>query len=217
MSVTIVMADDHAVVRESLSAYLGSTPDLRVVAAVPDGEKAVEAVARHAPNIVLLDIDMPGMGAFEVAQLIKRRWPATRIVMLSAFFNDRYIEQALAAGASGYITKTESAENLVRAIREVSAGAAYFSPAVRGRLVVGDAGVRLSESAGNTRASQLSARELEVLRYVSRGMANKEIATSLHLACRTVDHHIARLMHKLDLHGRVALARFAVREGLAEA
>lgn len=216
MSPTVILADDHAMVRQSLTSYLASTPDVRVVAAVATGDEAIDAAVQHKPDVVLLDIDMPGLEAFEAARRIKARCPQTRIVMLSAFFHDRYIEQALAAGASGYLTKTESVESIVRAIRDAAAGIACFSPQVRGRLVVGNGGVSMGNSE-KTRVSQLSARELEVLRYVARGLSNKEIAATMHLAIRTVDHHVARTMRKLDIHGRVSLARFAVREGLAEA
>ena len=116
----------------------------------------------------------------------------------------------------GYLTKAEPVQNIVRAVREVAGGAAYFSPEVRARLVIDSAGVSIAAQ-GATRAAQLSGRELEVLRYVARGMANKEVAATMHVACRTVDHHVARVMQKLDIHGRVDLARYAVREGLAEA
>lgn len=216
MSPTVILADDHAMVRQSLTSYLASTPDVRVVAAVATGDEAIEAAVQYKPDVVLLDIDMPGLEAFEAARRVKARCPQTRIVMLSAFFHDRYIEQALAAGASGYLTKTESVESIVRAIRDAAAGIACFSPQVRGRLVVGNGGVSMGNGE-QTRVAQLTARELEVLRYVARGLANKEIAATMNLACRTVDHHVARIMRKLDIHGRVSLARFAVREGLAEA
>jgi DNA-binding NarL/FixJ family response regulator len=224
MSTTVVLADDHAMVRDSLTSYLASTPDVRVVAAVGTAEEAVEEAVRHNPDVVLLDIDMPGLAAFEAARRIRGRCPKTRVVMLSAFFHDHYIEQALAAGASGYLTKTEPVESIVRAIRDAAAGIACFSPQVRARLVLGDNGVSMAETkvgpgsrfALQTRASQLSGRELEVLRYLARGLANKEIAATMNLACRTVDHHVARIMRKLNIHARVGLARFAVREGLAE-
>ena len=215
MSITVVLADDHAMVRQSLTSYLASTPDIRVVAGVACADEALGAAIQHKPDVVLLDIDMPGMEAFDAARRIRSQCPETRLVILSAFFHDRYIAQALEAGASGYLVKAEPVENIVKAIREVASGMACFSPEVRARLVIGEGGARMGEPT-TTRAAQLSARELEVLRYVVRGLSNKEIAATMHLASRTVDHHVARIMHKLDIHGRVSLSRFAVREGLAE-
>jgi DNA-binding NarL/FixJ family response regulator len=216
VSITVILADDHAMVRESLASYLAQTPDIRVLAALDGAEAALHAAVEHQPDLVLLDIDMPGMEAFDAARRIRERCPRTRLVILSAFFHDRYIERALAVGASGYLTKAEPIQSIIRAIRDVAAGVACFSPEVRARLVIAADGISMAEPAA-TRAAQLSAREVEVLRYIARGLSNKEIATTMHVACRTVDHHIARVMQKLDIHGRVGLARYAVREGLAEA
>jgi DNA-binding NarL/FixJ family response regulator len=214
MSITVLLADDHVMVRECLARCLAAAPDLRVVGEVGRAEDALDAARRLQPSIVLLDIDMPGLSAFDAARQIKLVSPGTRVVVLSAFFHDRYIQQALEAGASGYVTKSEPMERIVRAVRDVAAGVAYYSPDVQARLVIGTAGVSLRDQA-QTRAMSLSARELEVLRYAARDMSYKEIAGCMHLACRTIDHHVARIMAKLDIHGRVNLARFAVREGLA--
>jgi DNA-binding NarL/FixJ family response regulator len=216
MSISIVLADDHAMVRESLASYLSQTPDIRVLAAVSSAEDALHAAVAHQPNIVLLDIDMPGMEAFDAARRIRERCPATRVVILSAFVHDRYIERALAAGASGYLTKAEPMQAILGAVRDVAAGLACFSAEVRERLVITGDGVSMA-GCPSTRAGQLSEREMEVLQYVARGLSNKEIATTMHLASRTVDHHVARTMRKLDIHGRVGLARYAVREGMAQA
>jgi DNA-binding NarL/FixJ family response regulator len=215
VKIRVVVADDHALVREGLARYLASTADIEVVVAVACAEDALAAVAQHRPDVLLLDIDMPGMVVFEAARQIKTRHPDTRVLILSAFFYDRYIQQALAVCASGYLIKGEPAERVAEAIRCVAHGAAYFSPEVRARIVIDPAGARLAVPQ-TTRASLLSPRELEVLRYATRGLSNKEIAACTHLCCRTVDHHLARIMGKLDIHGRVSLARFAVREGLAE-
>ena len=214
MSISVVLADDHAMVRESLTRWLATTPDIRVVAGVVCAEEAIAACVQHKPDVVLIDIDMPGMDVFAAARRIKSLCPETQVVMLSAFFHDRYIEQALAAGASGYVTKSESVERIAKAVREVAAGAAYFSPDVQARLVVGESGVTIRDRS-RTRAGSLSQRELEILRHLARGLSNKEIAARVDLAVRTVDHHIARIMKKLDLHGRMSLAQFAVREGFA--
>jgi len=198
-----------------LAARLEVESDLTVVAAVSNGQEAVDKAAEHGPEVVLLDIDMPGLSAFEAARSIKGSNPQTRVIFLSAFFHDHYIEQALAIEASGYITKSEPPESVMRGIRTVTAGAVYFSPEVQARLVVGPSGVRLGQ-VPRTRATLLTARELEILRYLARGMAKKEIARTAGISVKTVEQHTTHLMEKLDIHDRVELARFAIREGLAE-
>jgi len=213
--ISVLLADDHSLVRDMLAARVEAESDLTVVAAVSNGQEAVEKAAEHGPEVVLLDIDMPGLSAFKAARRIKESSPQTRVIFLSAFFHDHYIEQALEIEASGYITKSEPPESVMRGIRTVTAGAVYFSPEVQARLVVGPSGVRLGQ-VPRTRANLLTARELEILRYLARGMAKKEIARTTGISVKTVEQHTTHLMDKLDIHDRVELARFAIREGLAE-
>jgi len=215
-TITVMLADDHALVREALGNWLRDTGDIRVVAEVGSADEAVAVAVRDKPDVVLMDIDMPGLLAFDAVRTIRTRCPATRVIVLSGFFHDRYIEEALAAEASGYITKGEPAEAVVRAIRAVAAGGAYFSPEVQARIVVDSHGVRLAAQ-GSTRAATLTPRELEVLRYIARGLSKKDIAAIMHLSVKTVDNHSTSLMTKLNIHDRVELARYAIREGLAEA
>lgn len=214
--VSVLLVDDHALVRDSLSNWLRSEDDINVVASVGSADEAIAEALRFKPDIVLMDIDMPGLLCFDAAQVIRTRCPSTRILFLSAFFSDRYIEDALAAGASGYLTKGVAPEAVVKAVRDVAHGGVSFSPEVQQRLVIDSGGVRLG-AATKTRVSTLTPRELEVLRYLARGLSKKEIAATMHLSVKTVDNHSASLMSKLDIHDRVELARFAIREGLAEA
>jgi len=215
-TISILLADDHAMVRLMLKDRLSAEPDMKVVAAVSNADQAVTEVARLEPDIVLMDIDMPGQLCFDAARTITTRWPRTRFIFLSAFFHDRYIEQALSVGASGYVTKSEPPDSLVAAIRTVASGAAYYSPGVQSRIVVDLDGPKLDADA-RTRVSTLTAREIEVLRYLARGMPKPTIAETMHLSVNTVNRHTYSLMRKLDIHDRVELARFAIREGLAEA
>ena len=214
--VTILLADDHAMVREMLKMRLTAEPGMAVVDTVSDAEQAVTQAVRLKPDIVLMDIDMPGLLCFDAAKTIASRCRRTRIIFVSAFFHDRYIEQALAVGASGYVTKAEPPDVLVKAIQTVASGAAYYSPEVQSRIVADADGPRLAESA-HTRASTLTAREMEVLRYLARGLPKHKIAETMHLSTNTVNRHAYSLMNKLDIHDRVALTRFAIREGLADA
>jgi DNA-binding NarL/FixJ family response regulator len=213
--ITVLLADDHALVRDSLATWLRTAGDMKVLGEVGSADEAVAVAVRERPDVVLLDIDMPGLLAFDAVRTIRSRCPETRIVMLSGFFNDRYIEDALAAEASGYITKSEPPEAVLKAIRTVAGGGVYFSPEVQARILVDSNGARLSKE-GVTRASALTPRELEVLRYIARGLSKKDIAGIMHLSVKTVDNHSTSLMTKLNIHDRVELARYAIREGLAE-
>jgi len=213
--ISVLIADDHTLMRETLANWLSANPGFVVVASVPSADEAVAQALRLKPDIVLLDIDMPGLNSFEAARTIRSQSANTRIVFLSAFTNDRYIDLALRVEASGYITKRESPDAVVNAIQNVAAGVAYYSPEVRERIVISPRGARLAAQP-KSRAATLSQRELDMLRYVARGLSKKEIAQIAHLSDKTVGRHIANIMNKLNLHDRVDLARFAIREGLAE-
>ncbi|MGD8452645.1 MAG: response regulator transcription factor [Phycisphaerae bacterium] len=214
--VSVLLVDDHALVRETLARVLDDTPDLAVAAQVGEAEAAVDRAVTLRPDLVLMDIDMPGLTPFQAARLIRARCPETRIVFLSAFSHDRYIEQALSVGASGYLTKGQSVAAIVAALRAVAAGRPCFAADIKARLVVDTDGVRLARP-GCSRSAELSKREVEVLRYLADGLSKKEIAAITHLSERTVNRHCTNVMDKLDIHDRVRLARFAVREGYVEA
>ncbi len=213
--ISVVLADDHSLVRGTLANWLRGVAGVAVAAEVGDADAAVEECLRTKPDVLLMDIDMPGLQCFDAARTIKARCPGTRIIFLSAFFNDRYIEEALSVEASGYITKGEPPTVVADAVRSVAGGGVYFSPEVRDRLVVDATGIHLAHPPA-TRSSTLTTREVEVLRYIARGHSKKEIAATMHLSVKTVDNHCTSLMNKLDIHDRVELARFAIREGLAE-
>lgn len=215
--VSILLVDDHALVCGTLGRCLDAEPDMTVVASVPNADQAVAEASRLKPDIILMDIDMPGMLSFEAVRTIQSLSPDTRVIFLSAFFHDRYIEQALEVQAWGYVTKGESEQDVVGAIRTVSSGEACFSPEVRARIVVDPSGTRLGSVKGTSRTGTLTDREMLVLRHVSCGMARKEVAQVMSISPHTVDRHLTSLMDKLDIHDRVQLARFAIREGIAEA
>ncbi len=213
--ITVLLADDHALVRATLADRLVAEPDLEVVGRVGNADEAVSQCIQRQPRIVLMDIDMPGLQCFEAARTILARCPNTRIIYLSAFFSDRYIEEALSVEAAGYVTKSEPPEAVIEAIRMAVTGRVYFSPEVRSRIVFDPRGARLS-SQQPTRLSTLTPREMQILHYLAKGMSKKEIAKTVNLSVSTVERHSDRLMKKLDIHDRVELARFAIREGLAE-
>ena len=213
---SILIVDDHALVRNMLAECVAASTDFRVAGVAGDAETAIHEAIRLRPDIVIMDIDMPGTVCFDAVRTIRARCPDTRVLFLSAFFHDRYIEQALAVEASGYVTKNEPPEVLLKAIRAVAAGESYYSPEVLARVVVTSEGVSLPESR-RSRTHTLTERELEILRYLVRGLAKKEIAELMHISVNTVNRHSDSIMAKLDIHDRVQLACFAIREGLAEA
>ncbi|HOW73165.1 MAG TPA: response regulator transcription factor [Phycisphaerae bacterium] len=213
---TIILADDHALVRGAVKTVLEREADLAVVAEVGSADEAVAETLRLKPDVVLLDIEMPGQHSFEAARTIKSRLPETRVVFLSGFHHDRYIEQAILVQASGYLSKGEPPQRLVEAIRAVMAGGVCYSPEIQARIVIHPDGRHKLSPAGHTRVASLTEKELAVLRYIARGLSKKEIAVQMSLTLSAIDRHCTRLMAKLDIHDRVDLTKFAIREGLAE-
>lgn len=214
-AVRVLLVDDHALVRGSLAERLHRETGIDVVATADTAQRAIELVVESRPDIILMDIDMPGLNCFEAARRIAAVRPQTHLVFLSGFVSDRYVEQVLAVRARGYLTKGESPDAVVAAVREVASGGVCFSDEVRARVVVGSRGA-LPATPTRSRASALTPREVEVLTYIARGLAKKEIANTIAVSVKTVDTHTVRLMNKLDIHDRVELARFAIREGLVE-
>lgn len=209
--IRIVIADDHAIVRSSVAAWLRSIPDFDVVAEASDGTSAIDAAVTHVPDVLLLDVEMPGLECFEAVRVIRARVHQVRVLFVSVHASDRYIQEALAAGAAGYMTKAATLETLPLGIREVAAGRTFFSPEVAARLA------KTGDVAHEARLNLLTDREVEVLRYIATGLSKKEIAGMMHLSIKTVDNHCTNLMGKLDIHDRVELARFAIREGIVQA
>lgn len=212
---TVVLADDHALVRDTLCERL-SREGMEVVALASSSDRAVALASSDPPDVLVLDIDMPGMSAFQAAREVRRASPSTRVIFLSAFVHDCYVEQALEVGASGYLTKTHPPQAIVDAIRKVKEGGASFSSEVLARMVIDRDGVRLPNGP-RSRLGLLTDREREVLSYVAKGLSQRQVARLAGISIKTVQHHIMRVMDKLEIHDRVELARFAIREGVVEA
>jgi len=210
---TVVLADDHALVRDMLCERL-SQEGMKVVALVSSGERAVQLASSDPPDLVVFDIDMPGMSAFVAAREVQRISPSTKVIFLSAFVHDCYVEQALEVGASGYLTKADPPQAIVDAIRRVNQGGTCFSSAVLDRMVIESGGARL---ANGSRLGLLTAREREILGYIAKGASQRQAARMAGITVKTVQHHITSTMDKLEIHDRVELTRFAIREGVVEA
>ena len=211
----ILLVDDHELVRSALREMLDRDASFEVVGEAANAGQAIELASTCAPDILIMDIDMPGMICFDAVKQMRSKLPELAVIFLSAFFHDHYIEQAIEVGAKGYVIKGDPPSTLFDALREVAGGGAYFSAEVSARFALDKDG-RPSPK-GPTVTSTLTNREVEVLRYLARGLSKKEIAKTMHLSVKTVEHHSASVMRKLDIHDRVELARYAIREGLAEA
>jgi DNA-binding NarL/FixJ family response regulator len=215
----VLLVDDHALLRHSVAKCINAEADFEVVGEAGDAESAVTIALKIKPAIILMDIDMPGAAPFDAARDIHAQLPDTRVVFLSAYSHDRYIEAAIEAKASGYISKGESAETVLQALRAVADGRIYFSPDVRSRITIDINGAKLTDREGNpvSKRSLLTIRETEVLRHIAQGLTKKQIATLMHLSVKTIDNHTTNLMGKLDIHDRVELTRYAIREGISQA
>ena len=214
--VRVVLVEDQALVREALGAALAREVGVTAVALAADADEGLAAALQHRPDVVVTDIDMPGTDVFDMVRAVRSRLPATRVLVLSGYHTDVHIEAALTAGVSGYVCKTGVTATLLQAVRTVAGGGTYFAPEVEARLMLGVDGPRLA-TARRTRLGLLSPREVEVLRLLADGHSKHEIAVLTHLSERTVNRHCTNLMSKLDIHDRVGLTRYAIREGLVRA
>ena len=215
-TIRVLLVDDHALLRESLKGRLAQEHAIAVVGAVASADEALELAPQVRPDVVLMDIDMPGSDCFAAARQLRGLCPLARVVFLTAYAHDRYIEAALEAGAVGFLTKSEPPECVVSAIRAAAVNRVTYSADVQARLVVDDDRPRLA-SALRSRMSTLTPRETETLRYVARGVSKGEVARLMDISLRTVDRHTDNLMRKLGIHDRLLLAHYAIREGLIEA
>jgi DNA-binding NarL/FixJ family response regulator len=212
--VRVVVADDHAIFREGLRALFEGIPELEWAGEAADGREAVRLAGKAAPDLVIMDVTMPGLNGVDATRQILARQPRTRVLALSVHTERRFVLDMLRAGASGYVSKENAFEELSRAIKVVIRGETYLSPEVSGP-VVDELLNGITRGAGPDRGfSRLTSREREVLQRLAEGHTTKEIAAELHISPKTVETHRQRLMKKLDAHGLAELVRIAVREGL---
>ncbi len=212
MSVRILVADDHAVIRQGLCALLEKEPDIEVLGGVENGRKALELVRELAPDIVIMDISMPNLNGIDATSKIREDWPNTKIIALSMHSRRRFVTEMLKAGVSGYILKECLFDELMEAIRTVLNGGIYLSPKITG-LVVDDYVKRLSTKF-QPNAPLLTEREREVLQLLAEGKSTKQIALMLHVSAKTIESNRRNIMEKLGIHSVAELTKFAVREGL---
>ena len=212
MKIKVLLVDDHAIIREGLRSLLEKQPEMEVIADTDDGRKALRLVQKLSPDIVIMDITMPGLNGIEATGQITAEFPDVKVIALSIHSKRRYVADMLSAGATGYILKECLFDELVAAIKAVAAGGRYLSPRITD-VVVSDYVKRLSASADSP-FEALKAREREVLQLVAEGKSTKQIALELHVSIKTIEANRRQIMDKLNIHSIAELTKYAVREGL---
>lgn len=204
--ITVLIADDHDIVRKALRCLLETAPDVQVVGEAADGYQCVRETQRLRPNVVLLDVAMPLLNGMEAARQISRDVPGSKVLMLSTYSDNQHVKKVVEAGAAGYLLKETAAKDLLSAIREIQNGNSFFSPAVSKHLV--------PQAPGNT--ANLTARQAAVLQLIAEGYPTKQIADILSLSVKTAEKHRDSLMQKLNLHNIPSLTRYALSSGVVE-
>ena len=214
--INVLLVDDHNIVRQGLKALLAAEGDINVVGEAQSGREAVQMASRLYPEIVIMDLAMPLLNGWEATRQISKAVPSAKIIVLSSYETDEHIQQAIGAGAAAYLVKQTAANDLVKAIREVKKGNAFFSPAIAQRLR--EETCRSLSGGPVTKAPHvdLTVREAEVLQLIAEGFANKQIAGELGLSVKTVEKHRQQVMNKLNIHDTAGLVRHAAAKGIIE-
>lgn len=207
--IRVLLADDHAVVRKGIRDFLEEDETLHVIGEANDGEEALALIASNAPDVAVFDIQMPRLNGLDATRRVKKEFPNVQVLILTAYDDDPYLFAALQAGASGYLLKTSSSEELLHAVHVVAAGETALSPAVAKKLVRRAAG---GAAAQDEIIEPLTDRELEVLRLAAQGLGNKQIGAALNISDRTVQGHLANIYEKLHVATRTEAVLFGVRQ-----
>jgi DNA-binding NarL/FixJ family response regulator len=214
--ITVLLAEDHTIVREGFRKMLDLEKDLQVVGEAQDGRQAVALVKELHPAVVLMDIAMPLLNGLEATRQVLKAVPATKVVILSAHSDDAYIAEATDSGAVGFLLKQNSSHVVCEAIREVQKGKTYYGPMVSRRLHQLDGKSSDRTGRSQSRNARLTSREMEVLQLIAEGKANKETASELGISIKTVEKHREKVMSKLDVHDTAGLTRYAISAGIIE-
>jgi DNA-binding NarL/FixJ family response regulator len=214
ISINVLISDDHTIVRDGLKSLLSAAEAITVVGEAESGRQAVSEAKRLRPDVVLLDLAMPLLNGVEATRQILKALPATRVLILSSYSSPHHVNQAIAAGAAGYVLKETAANDLLVAIREVHSGNAYFSPLITKNLYQNL--LRRGSPSPAINQAKLSARQMETLQLIAEGYVTKQIAQMLSITVKTVERHRQALMDKLDIHGIADLTRYACANGVVE-
>ncbi len=214
--ITVLLAEDHTIVREGLHRMLELDPDLTVIGEAKDGRQAVAMAIELRPDVVLMDIAMPGLNGLEATRQLVKSCPSIRILILTAHNDDAYVQNAVDSGASGFLLKQTSANDVCGAIHKVHNGEKLFSPSIAKRLARTDPRAMGCSPSMQKTKKLLTSREMEVLQLIAEGKANKETAAELNISIKTVEKHRSSLMEKLNIHDTASLTRYAIAAGIIE-
>lgn len=207
----VLIVDDHKIIRDGLKRIIDAEPDMEVVGEAADGQEAWQKAKELQPDVMIMDISMPKLDGIKATEKLKRECPQVKVIALTAYDNNGYINRLFQAGASGFMLKLAAAEELINAIRTVAAGEPYLDKTLTGKMLEGF--IRQKPSSGSAKRDTLTEREEEVLRLVAQGFINKEIAAKLNLSVKTVESHKSNFMQKLGLHSRAEVVRYALDQG----
>ena len=213
--IRVFLADDHLILREGIRSLLGKVPDIEVVGEAGEGGETVAKVEQLVPDVVLMDITMPGMSGLEATKQIKQKYPQVKVLILTIHETSQYLSQMLQAGASGYVVKTTAASELISAIRAVHQGDVYLYPSIT-QMLIEDYLQRVKGGEERISYEGLTNREREILMYIAEDKKNKEIADLLGISVRTVQAHRTNLMDKLGAHDRTELVKYAISKGIID-
>jgi DNA-binding NarL/FixJ family response regulator len=214
--ITVLLADDHTIVREGMRSLLESESDMQLVGEAEDGHQAVSLTKRLVPDLLVMDIAMPRLNGLEATRQLLQSKCTTKILILSAHSDDAYVENVMSLGASGYLVKQSAFQVLAKAIRTVHSGGTYFSPTISKHLRVPVKAITPRTGKAKLALNTLTPREMEVLQLIAEGNTNKMSADILHISIKTVEKHRQKVMEKLDIHDTASLTRYAIAHGIIE-
>ena len=210
--ITILLADDHLIVRQGLHALLQAEPDLEVIGQTGDGISAVDLTTKLNPDVAVLDLMMPGLNGLDVARQLRKHAPHTKVIILSMYDDEGFVHEALCNGVSAYVLKDTGSADLIHAVREVQNGHRYLSPSLSDRAI--EVYEQMNRAGTADKYDTLTAREREVLHLSAEGLTNSEIASRLGISVRTAETHRSKVMKKLSVHTQADLTRYAIRRGI---
>src|SRR5690242_7417257 len=214
--ITVLLAEDHQIVREGFISLLKHEPDIEVIGEAANGREAVKLTRKLRPAVVVMDIAMPLLNGLEAARQIRKYFPDTKVLFLSAHSDDAYLDQVAVLGATGFLLKQTSSENLATAIREIQKGNSFYSHSISKRVKDHSQTSPDRRRQFKIKANRLSSREVEVLQLIAEGQPNKQVAAELGVSFKTIDKHRQHLMAKLNIHDIAGLTRYAIAEGIIE-
>ena len=212
--IKVVVADDHTILRQGIKALLDNQSGIEVIAEAKDGREALTLIERLLPDVILMDIAMPGLNGLEATRRIKKKFPKIKVLVLTMYTNEEYVFQILQAGANGYLVKETAFQDLISAITAVYRDEAFMSPSISKKVI--NRYTQRAQKTNDTTCDVLTTREREVLQLIAEGSSSKKIAEALFISPKTVETHRTHIMDKLNIHNRTDLVKYAIRKGIVD-